>query len=207
MTFMKIENPGLKLKEIDNLIMCNERKVAQNLNVIRRIAMGILSGNPTDEPMHYGEVYGVWAAVFSGKAMVAAYQTLLNHTGDEDLKQLIKEAIEQGKQDLTELEALLKANGIGLPPTPPERPTADLESIPTGARFMDNEIAGKVSADVAAGLVAASTAIGQCIREDIAALFGKIHTQKAAFGAKLLKLNKDKGWLVPPPLHLSKGED
>ncbi|MFQ1046281.1 DUF3231 family protein, partial [Acinetobacter sp. NIOH-H-8] len=124
MTFAKIENPGLKLKEIDNLIMCNERKVAQNLNVIRRIAMGILSGNPTDEPMHYGEVYGVWAAVFSGKAMVAAYQTLLNHTGDEDLKQLIKEAIEQGKQDLTELEALLKANGVGLPPTPPERPTA-----------------------------------------------------------------------------------
>jgi hypothetical protein len=178
-----------------------DRKVAQKMNMIRRLKMGILSGNPTDEPMHYGEVYSVWTAVFTGKAMVAAYQTLLNHTGDDDLKKLIQEAIEQGKQDLTEIEALLKANGVGLPPTPPERPTADLETIPTGARFMDNEIAGKMSADVAAGLVAASTVMGQCIREDIATLFGKIHTQKAAFGTKLLRLNKEKGWLVPPPLH------
>ncbi|CAH0191015.1 hypothetical protein SRABI80_01596 [Peribacillus frigoritolerans] len=23
--------------------------------------MGILSGNPKDEPMHYGEVFGTWA--------------------------------------------------------------------------------------------------------------------------------------------------
>lgn len=34
------------------------RKVAQYMNIIRRMTMGILSGNPQDEPMHYGEVYG-----------------------------------------------------------------------------------------------------------------------------------------------------
>jgi hypothetical protein len=170
------------------------------------MAMGILSGNPQDEPMHYGEVSGAWTAVLAGKAMIASYQTLLNHAGDEDLKKLIQEAIEQGKQDNATIENLLKENGVGLPPTPPERPNTDLESIPAGARFMDNEIAAKMSADVAAGLVAASTMIGQCIREDIATLFGTIHTQKAGFGAKLLRLNKEKGWLVPPPLHLSSAE-
>lgn len=26
---------------------------------------------------------------------------------------------------------------------------------------------------------------------------------KAQLGAKLLRLNKNKGWLVPPPLHLT----
>jgi ferritin-like metal-binding protein YciE len=169
--------------------------------------MGILSGNPQEEPMHYGEVYGSWAAVFGGKAMVAAYQTMLNHAGDEDLKKLIQEAIEQCKQDTESIEKLLKENGVGLPPSPPERPAADLESIPAGARFMDNEIAGKMSADVAAGLVSASTMIGQCIREDIATLYGTIHTKKAAFGAKLLRLSKEKGWLVPPPLHMANVED
>ena len=97
-------------------------ETVQKLGIM--VAQHTRSGNPTDEPMHYGEVYGVWTAVFSGKAMVAAYQTLLNHTGDEDLKQLIKEANEQGKQHLTELEALLKANRIVLPPTPPESTTA-----------------------------------------------------------------------------------
>ncbi|GIO26673.1 DUF3231 family protein [Ornithinibacillus bavariensis] len=168
--------------------------------------MGILSGNPQDEPMHYGEVFGAWSAVLTGKSMIAAYQTLLNHTGDGDLRKLIQEAIEQCKQDTESIENLLKENGVGLPPSPPERPTADLESIPAGARFMDNEIAAKMSADVAAGLVSASTMIGQAIREDIATLFGSIHTKKAAFGAKLLRLNKEKGWLVPPPLHLANVE-
>ncbi|MBC5635445.1 DUF3231 family protein [Ornithinibacillus sp. BX22] len=165
--------------------------------------MGILSGNPQEEPMHYGEVFGAWTAVYAGKGMIASYQTLLNHAGDEDLKKLIQEAIDLGNQEMSDIEMLLKNNGIGLPPTPPERPKADLESIPTGARFMDNEIASKMSADVAAGLIAASEMIGQSVREDIATLFGTIHNQKAALGMKILRLNKEKGWLVPPPLHLS----
>ena len=29
--------------------------------------MGILSGNPTDEPMHYGEVFGTWSFLTVGK--------------------------------------------------------------------------------------------------------------------------------------------
>lgn len=75
------------------------------------------------------------------------------------------------------------------------------QEIPAGARAMDPEIAAKLSADVAGGLVSYSTMIGQAIREDIAMMFGKFHTEKAAFGAKVLRLNKEKGWLVPPPLH------
>ena len=56
--------------------------------------------------------------------------------------------------------------------------------------------------DCAAGLVACSQAMGQCIREDIALMYGQFHLSKAQLGAKLLRLNKDKGWLIPPPLHL-----
>lgn len=168
--------------------------------------MGILSGNPKEEPMHYGEVFGSWTYLLTSLGCVAAYQTLINHAGDDDLKNLIEEAIVSCKDDINDVEKLLKENGIGLPPTPPERPQAALEDIPVGARFLDNEIAAKVSADVAAGLVACSTLMGQSIREDIALLFGKFHTQKATLGAKLLRLNKEKGWLVPPPLHINKNE-
>jgi hypothetical protein len=38
------------------------------------------------------------------------------------------------------------------------------------------------------------------VREDIAMMFGQFHIQKTALGAKVLRLNKEKGWLVPPPL-------
>ncbi|MFD1363358.1 DUF3231 family protein [Lentibacillus salinarum] len=168
--------------------------------------MGILSGNPKDEPLHYGEVFGVWTFLTAAKGMIAGQQTHLNHAGDEDLKKLLEEAIQASQQEVKQIETLLKDNGVGLPPTPAERPKASLEDIPAGARFPDPEIAAALSAEIAAGLVSCSKMIGQATREDLAMMFGQFHTQKAALGAKALRLNKEKGWLVLPPLHHSKVE-
>lgn len=169
--------------------------------------MGILSGNPKDEPMHYGEVFGTWTFLTTGKGLLVAHQTMLNHAGDEDLRKLLEEAIELGKQEIKQMEQLLKENGVALSPSPPERPKANLEDIPAGARFQDPEIAAAVSIDIAAGLVACSQMMGQCIREDIAMMYGQFHLQKAALGAKFLRLNKEKGWLIPPPLHFAKAHE
>ncbi|WP_421384926.1 DUF3231 family protein [Bacillus salacetis] len=169
--------------------------------------MGILSGNPKDEPMHYGEVFGTWSFLMAAKGMVAGYQTLKNHAGDEDLNKFLDELIQNGNQEIKQVEELLKENGVGLPPTPPERPNACVEDIPVGARFQDPEIAASLTRDIAGGLVACSQAIALCIREDIAMMFGQFHMQKAALGGKLLRLNKEKGWLIPPPLHQHKKED
>ncbi|MGD6803719.1 DUF3231 family protein [Rossellomorea vietnamensis] len=169
--------------------------------------MGILSGNPKEEPMHYGEVFGAWSFLLAAKGMVAGYQTLKNHTGDEDLNKFIEELIQNGQQEIKQIEELLKENGVGLPPSPPERPNACLEDIPVGARFQDPEISATLSMDIAGGLVACSQAIGQSVREDIAMMFGQFHMQKVTLGGKLLRLNKEKGWLIPPPLHQHKNED
>ena len=107
----------------------------------------------------------------------------------------MEEAIEAGQRESKQIEALLKENGIGLPPTPPERPKASLNDIPIGARFQDPEITAALSAHIAAGLIACSTIMGDSIREE------------AQLGAKVLLLKKDKGWLVPPPLHHHKADD
>lgn len=164
--------------------------------------MGILNGNPKDEPLHYGEVYGMWTNLGVNNGLVAAYQTFFNHTGDEDLKKILEESIQSMKEENKQLEKILKINGIALPPAPPERADARLEDIPPGARFNDPEISAALAMDAAAGLVACSQVMGQCIREDIALMYGQFHMTKAQLGAKLLRLNKSKGWLVPPPLHV-----
>lgn len=163
--------------------------------------MGILSGNPVNEPMHYGEVFSTWAFITAAKEMVAGYQTQLNHAGDEDLRKLIEEAIQQSQEEIKQVAALLKENGVGLPPTPPERSKANVEDIPMGARFLDPEIAAALSTTIAAGLVTCSKIMGLALREDIAMMFGQFHTQKAVLGAKALRLTKEKGWLITPPLH------
>ncbi|WP_163536511.1 DUF3231 family protein [Gracilibacillus sp. YIM 98692] len=163
--------------------------------------MGILSGDPKKEPLHYGEISSIWSYLLAAKGNYAAYQTFLNHCGDKDLKKHIEDGISLIKQESERIEEILKVNGIALPPTPPERSYATLEDIPVGARFNDAEISATISTHIAKSLVACSTIIGQSIREDIAMLFGQFHMNQAQAGAKMLRLNKDKGWLISPPLH------
>lgn len=143
-----------------------------DFNLKRSAILGILSKYPKDEPLHYGEIMTIWTNVNANNGSIAAYQTLLNHTGDQDLARLIVEAINGMEEENKQLKEILKINGVGLPPAPPERPNARLEDIPVGAKFNDPEIAAKMSADVAAGLVACSTAMGMSIREDIAFMYG-----------------------------------
>lgn len=167
-----------------------------------KIIMGILNGNPQDEPLHYGEVFGLWSALSVAKAELDEYQVYTNHTGDEELKSFLKKVIETSiKPSIKELEEVLLHNDIAVPPTPAERPEADLEQIPVGARFQDAQIAYMVSASIAAGVVASSQGLSQSVREDVGLLYGQIGAKKVKDGAALLQIMKDKGWLVPPPLH------
>ena len=163
--------------------------------------MGILSGNPKEEPLHYGEVYALWTNLVINNGLIAAYQTFYNHAGDDELKQLIEECYKAMEEENKQIEKILKVNSVGLPPAPLLAPMLGLEDIPVGARFNDPEIGAALAMDSAAGLVACSEVMGESIREDIAMLYGQFHIAKTQIGAKILRLNKSKGWLVSPPLH------
>ncbi|MBE1554523.1 DUF3231 family protein [Sporosarcina limicola] len=165
--------------------------------------MGILSGNSKNEPMHYGEVIGVWAFIGANNGLISAYEVFINHASDEELISFLRESIQMMQSETKEVGKLLKANGITLPPTLPERPKANADDIPAGARFMDPEISGAISINVGQGLVSCSQVMGQCLREDIAIMFGKFHVERAMLGGKLLALNKEKDWIIPPPLQTS----
>ena len=163
--------------------------------------MGILSGNPKDNPLHYGEVFSLWNSLSVTKAGVDIFQVYINHTGDKDLKKFLKQVIDNTMMPaIKDLEEILLQNDIAVPPTPAERPEADVEQIPVGARLQDVQIAYLVSADIAAGLASCGVAISQSIREDVGLLFAQFSAKKVKEGAALLELMKDKGWLVTPPL-------
>jgi hypothetical protein len=162
--------------------------------------MGILSGNPKDEPLHYGEAYDIWQFSMAAKSCISGLRALQYHAGDKDLKKIITDAIDQAELEVSECDHLLNSNGLVPHPGFPDRPEAKLEDIPVGARFTDPEIAPMLAVDMAAGLVVCSQVMGMSIREDVAALFAKYHATKALIGLKILRLSKQKGWLVPPPL-------
>lgn len=83
---------------------------------------------------------------------------------------------------------------------------AKLEDIPVGARLSDLEISTLTAAENSASLTVCSMMMGKSIREDIAALYAKYHATRMSIGLKILEMNKDKGWLVPPPLHVNRPE-
>jgi len=168
--------------------------------------LGILSGNPKDEPIHYGEVFDVWAFSLKAKGCVSIYRAYNFHAGDKDLKEILGDLINQAELEVIECDTILTSNGIAPSPDLPARPEAKLTEIPVGARITDQEIAALIAADTAASLVTCSQIMGKSIREDVGALFGKYHLTKAALGLKILQLTKEKGWLVPPPLHVKRPE-
>ena len=165
--------------------------------------MGILSGNPKEEPVHAGEVFNLWTHLLDSKGLLVTLQVLGNHTGDHDLKVFLQDLSENCiKQEEQQVEMILKENGIRLPPAPPDRPMVNIEDIPAGARFNDPEIAVLVNRELMAGKILFSYIIGISIREDISEMYHEFHTQRVEYQDKLLKITKEKGWLVPPPLSL-----
>jgi hypothetical protein len=168
--------------------------------------MGILDGNPKNEPMHYGEIHGVWHFSFKETLSLSAYESFKYHAGDKDLKEIIDDAIKSSRHQIEECNTLLNHNGVTPPPMLPKKPEAKQEQIPIGARFTDQEIAATLALDTATGQVKCSTIMGMAIREDIGALFMKYHTAKAALGLRILRLSKEKGWLIPPPLQIKTPE-
>jgi hypothetical protein len=168
--------------------------------------LGILGGNPKDNPMHYGEIFDVWSLSSKAKISLSCYQAYLNHAGDKDLKEILRDMINQSKLEIKECDTLILDNALAPAPALPDRPETKTEEIPVGARFTDQEIAAHIAADTTMGLIACSQAMGMSTREDIGALFAKYHATKTTLGARILRMNKEKGWLIPPPLHIQTPE-
>lgn len=165
--------------------------------------MGTLNRNPKNEPLHAGEIYHLWSYLRGTKEYLVTIQVLNNHSGDEDLKAFLDDVTENSfTHEETQVESLLKETGIRLPPAPPDRPNVELGDIPAGARFNDPEIAAQIQKELFLGRMLCSHMMGVAIREDIAEMFGDFHTQKADYENKLLKIIKEKGWIVTPPLNI-----
>jgi hypothetical protein len=168
--------------------------------------MGILSGNQKDEPMHYGEIYDVWQVSTKAKGAISVYRAYQYHAGDKDLKKILSKLIDQAELEVSECDTILTQNGITPSPSLPERPEVKIDDIPMGARFTDQEIAAKIAADTSLGMVGSSVTMGKSVREDINALFMKYHAANAALWLRILRISKEKGWLIPPPLQIERPE-
>ncbi|MGJ9456745.1 DUF3231 family protein [Oceanobacillus sp. CF4.6] len=165
--------------------------------------MGVLNNKASEEPLHSGEVFNLWSYLYSTKGTLVTLQVLINHTGEQDLKVFLEDLLENSfTQEEQQVEALLKETGIRLPPAPPDRPNVEVQDIPAGARFNDSEIAVLMQKELMTGRLLCSYIIGIAIREDLRTMFSEFSTQKEEYELKLLKVMKEKGWVVSPPINI-----
>lgn len=161
----------------------------------------MLKKQTQEEPLHSGEIYHLWTYLYDAKAVLVTTQVFINHTGDHDLKTFLEDLYESClKQEEQQVEAIIKEAGIRLPPAPPDRPNVEVEDIPAGARFHDAEISLLVQKELSAGRILCSYIIGICLHEDIRSMFSDFQAQKEEYEQNLLKITKEKGWLVTPPI-------
>lgn len=154
-----------------------------------------------NDPLHAGEIFHLWSYLYSTKAYLVTMQVFINHTEDQQLKDVLEDVLESCfAQEEQQVEGLLKETGIRLPPAPPDRPHVNIEDIPAGARFNDAEIPGLIQHQLVSSRVLCSYITGISHREDIRTLFQDFQTEKAGFEQKLMQLSKEKGWLVSPPI-------
>lgn len=165
--------------------------------------MGELNSKAQNEPLHAGEIFHLWSYLHATKEYLVTLQVLNNHTGDEDLQAFLDDVTENSfTHEEQQIESLLKETGIRLPPAPPDRPNVELQDIPAGARFNDPEIASLVKQQLLIGRMLCSYVMGIAGREDITEMFNDFHSQKTDYESKLLKITKEKGWIVSPPLNV-----
>lgn len=69
--------------------------------------VGILNGNPKDQPLHYGKVFDVWSFSMKAKGCISVYRAYQYHAGDKDLKKILGDLINQAELESEECDQIL----------------------------------------------------------------------------------------------------
>lgn len=157
------------------------------------------------EPLNYLEAASLYGVVAQGRYNVAMLEVLYNHARDEDLKELIKEAIKtQTRVAIDQSEEKLQENGSQIPSLTFHRRTLHKTpiTIDPDAHLTDGEIAIAVGTMGKASQVAMLTALHQSYQVDIVMMYKDLLERGLEWDYKLLQLMLKRGWL--PRLHKMK---
>lgn len=101
-------------------------------------------------PLHTGEVTDCWVYYTAIKEFIRFEEAGLNTTNDDEVKEMLNDAIRVCSSQAKKLEKFMLKEGIPLPDLPSPKPKSDNKDIPLGVKVTDNEIANGVGLKVSA---------------------------------------------------------
>ena len=150
------------------------------------------------EPLNYLEAAGLYGIIAQGRYNVAALEVLYNHAQDQDLKALIKEAIErQSKAIIEHSEEMLQESGGRIPTLSFSQRTLHKSpmDIPADAHLTDGEVAIAVGTMGKAAQMALLAALHQSYQVEVALMYRRMLDAGLDWDYRLLQLMLRRGWL------------
>ncbi len=149
------------------------------------------------ESVNYIEAGMLYGIVLQGRYNVSFLSILYNHAQSPQLKQLIKEAIDDlTEETIDECEGLLRAGDAKVPTLNfPEHSLENRLDIPSAAHLTGKEIAITLANNSAASQMALLASIHQCYQLEIAGTLRSQLNKGLDWNYRLLQLMLHQGWL------------
>ncbi|WP_042224996.1 DUF3231 family protein [Oceanobacillus manasiensis] len=156
-------------------------------------------------PLHTGEVTNCWVYYTMLHEFLRYEEVGLNTTTDDEVNEMLKDAMKMCKPQLKRLEEFMVEEGIPLPGLPGKKPISNGNDIPLGAKLTDDELANGISLKVAGAIIQCATGQAQVVRNDIGYIWIKFQLEMITFGTTLKALMRKRGWLRVPPHYYPPG--
>ncbi|MDF2626486.1 MAG: hypothetical protein K0R39_317 [Symbiobacteriaceae bacterium] len=160
------------------------------------------SANQPPTPPTIGEAFNVWTYYVAAKECRTLTMMMSNHTNDIEQKQLIEHLISEVLEpQIKQMTDFLRNEGIPMPPGSGDKPKANEQQIPPGAKMTDDEIANMVLLKTIGLLSLCHLGLAQGLRDDIGSMFYNFQAHVLAHSYNLKKTMQKRGWMLVPPFY------
>lgn len=127
---------------------------------------------------------------------------MVNHTDDPELKEMIEHFIADVETPMAKKVSEVMLNeGMTLPMTTGDKPSANEAAVPPGAKLTDHEIAHLLVVKYEGMLTLCHLGLIQSLRPDLSRMYYAFQSHLLAQGFTLKNLMKKRGWLQIPPYY------
>lgn len=156
-------------------------------------------------PLHIGEVMSLWTYLILLQESNHFVEIGINTTTDDDLLEALNHSWTDCDKQINEIKKLFKTEGISLPNTSEPKPKSEPNSIPSGVKLTDDEIANGLVMKSTNAIAFCGLSLSQALRTDIGIMWYQFFNTKVKFGTYYMPIMRKRGWLKVPPYYVPNG--
>lgn len=158
-----------------------------------------------ESPLHVIEVGDCWQYLATVEEFIRYEEIGLNTTNDDELIEMLTDAIKLCESQVDKLSKFMKKEGIPLPESASPKPESQPNDVPLGVKLTDDEIANGIAFKLVSCMMASARGQAGAIRSDVGIIWLSFFTDWVTFGTTLKTLMRKRGWLKVPPYYYPPG--